>query len=405
MVRIVICGYMIRYPSAGNLLAYFHYVMGLRRLGHEVLYLEESGWPGACYDPHTGDYGDDPGPGLRAVRALLAEHASVVPVCYVDRDSGAVSGADWAGVKRMLAASDLLLNLGGVSWLPEFALCRRRALVDMDPFFTQIGRFGGSLLADHHVHFSYGANIGHRSCAIPTGGVDWLPTVPPVVPDLWAEGATGLAEPGDGSAVGDRPFTSVANWSAYGAVTYRGEHYGQKDEEFERLLDLPQRTSHPLELALAGAGVEVVERLRTAGWLVRAAGEVCIDVPTYQAYVAGSRGEVSAAKQAYVKTRSGWFSDRSVCYLAAGRPVILQDTGFSEWLSTGRGVLAFSSVEEAVDCIEKVNATYPAHRRAASETAAQTFDYRVVLPKLLEEVSRRRWKGITQSSLGGGRRG
>ncbi len=404
-MRIVVCGYMIRYPSAGNLLAYFHYVVGLRRLGHEVLYLEESGWPGACYDPHTGDYGDDPRPGLRAVRTLLTEQAPAVPVCYVDRDSGTVSGVDWAGVKGMLAASDLLLNLGGVCWLPEFALCRRRALVDMDPFFTQLGRFGGSLLADHHVHFSYGVNVGRPGCAIPTAGVDWLPTVPPVIPDLWADGATGLAEPEGGSAVGDRAFTSVANWSAYGAVTFEGERYGQKDEEFERLLDLPQRTSHRLELALAGAGVKVVERLRAAGWSVRAAGEVCIDVPTYQTYVTGSRGELSAAKHAYVKTRSGWFSDRSVCYLAAGLPVILQDTGFSEWLPTGRGVLAFSSAEEASECIERVNAAYPAHRHAARETAAQTFDYRVVLPKLLEGASSQRWKGITESSPGGGRRG
>ncbi len=376
MARIVVCGYMIRHPSPGNLLAFFHYVLGLRRLGHDVLYLEESGWSYSCYDPVTGDYGDDPGAGLRIVRALMAEHAVPSPVCYVNRDSGHVEGVDWAEVKRMLAAADLLLNVGGVCWLPEFTLCRRRALIDMDPLFTQAGRFGAWLLNEHHVHFSYGVNIGRPGCTIPTAGVDWLPTVPPVVPELW-EGA---------SAAPNAPLTTIANWSAYGAITYQGEHYGQKDEEFLRLLDLPSRTSQRLELALSGADPEVLEQLRAAGWMIRNSGEVNTDMPAYQAYISSSRGEFSAAKHAYVKTRSGWFSDRSVCYLAAGLPVIVQDTGFSDWLPTGRGVLGFSSVEEAADCIERVNGKYLAQRHAARGIAERTFSHTVVLPRLLANL-------------------
>ncbi len=374
MARIVVCGFMVRYPVAGNLLAYFHYVLGLHRLGHEVLYLEESGWPYSCYDPVTHDYGDDPHTGLRIVRTLMAKYGVKASLCYVNRDSGNVEGANWDDVKRMLAAADLLLNIGGVCWLPEFRLCRRRALVDMDPLFTQIGRFGAYLINDHHVHFSYGANIGRPGCTVPTSGINWLPTVPPVMSELWE----------DAPEMPDAPLTTIANWRAYGAVTYHGERYGQKDEEFLRLIDLPGHTTERLELALSGADAKVLERLRTAGWLVRNAGEVSTDVSTYRTYITGSRGELSAAKHAYVKTRSGWFSDRSVCYLAAGRPVILQDTGFSDWLPTGRGALAFSSVEEATDCIERVNAEYQAHCRAAKTIAERIFSHQVVLPQLLE---------------------
>jgi hypothetical protein len=379
MARIVVCGYMIRHPVAGNVLAYLHYLIGLHRLGHEVLYLEESGWPGSCYDPATRAYGDDPKPGLQIAQALLAEHGARATVCFVNRDSGRIWGVTWKELKRVLAAADLLLNLGGVCWLPEFRLGRRRALVDMDPFFTQVGRFGGPLLDEHHVHFTYGANIGRPGCTIPTADVDWRPTVPPVVSELWQNQL-----PAEGEEATDRPVTTVANWSAYGGVTYAGAHYGQKDEEFLRLLDLPRRTPQRLELALTGAGAEIRDRFVAAGWSVRDASGLSADMRTYQTYIAGSRGELSAAKHAYVATRSGWFSDRSVCYLAAGLPVIVQDTGFTDWLPADRGVLAFTSVEEAADCIARVNAAYTAHRQAAREIAEQVFSHRVVLPRLVD---------------------
>jgi len=385
MRRIIVCGYMIRHPVAGNLLAYFHYLLGLHLLGYEVVYLEESGWSQSCYDPVVCDYGDDPQSGLRAVQALMNNYGVKAKVRYVNRDTGIVYGADWQEVERMLRTADLLLNIGGVCWLPEFLLCKRRVLIDMDPLFTQIGQFAAEGRNDYHLYFSYGANIGRPGCTIPTDGIDWLPTVPPVVPELW-QSSVPTQEQWREIEKANAAFTTVANWSAYGGVVYQGEHYGQKDEEFIRLLELPSRCSQKLELALSGGDVEIKKRLEKAGWLVHDGGEVSANVSTYQTYLTRSRGEFSAAKNAYVKTRSGWFSDRSVCYLAVGRPVILQDTGFSDWLPTGSGVLAFSSLEEAADCIESVNADYPAHCLAAREFAEQTFTYKVVLPRLLETV-------------------
>src|SRR5262245_16502437 len=142
MARIVVCGYMIRYPVAGMLLAYFHYVLGLLRLGHEVLYFEESGWSGSCYDPVASTCSDDPERGLQILHRVMESFGISIPVCYVNRDSGPVRGLSWRDAKDMLSKADLLLNLGGVCWLPEFRLTPRLAFVDMDPFFTQVGRFG-----------------------------------------------------------------------------------------------------------------------------------------------------------------------------------------------------------------------------------------------------------------------
>ncbi|BAY48727.1 hypothetical protein SAMD00079811_63530 [Scytonema sp. HK-05] len=385
MARIVVCGYMIRHPLAGNLLAFFHYVLGLHLLGHEVLYLEESGWSESCYNPINRSYSDDPSVGIHAVETLINTYGVNATVCYVNRDTGTVYGADWQELKRMLKTADLLLNIGGVCWLPEFFLCKRRILIDMDPFFTQTGTFAAEGRNDYHAYFSYGVNIGKPDCRIPSDGIEWLPTVPPVVPEIWQRPV--LTPEDCGEKWVDIPLTTVANWTAYGGIIYQGEHYGQKDEEFMRLLELPSYCAQKLELALSGKDTEIAEitkSLQTAGWLVRDGRVLSANVSTYINYLTSSRGEFSVAKNAYVKTRSGWFSDRSVCYLAASRPVILQDTGFSDWLPTGHGVLAFSCLESAVDCIERVNADYPAQSLAAREIAEQTFSYKVVLPRLLE---------------------
>jgi hypothetical protein len=385
MASIVVTGYMIRHPLAGNMFAYFHYLLGLERLGHEVLYLEESGWPGSCYDPVTQGYSDDPREGISRVRQLFRRYELDTPVCYVNRETGETFGLERGPLEILLSHADLLLNLGGVCALPEFQLVKRRAFLDMDPLFTQAGRFASEDLEDYQVHFSYGTNIGQAGCSVPTRGIAWLPAIPPVVPELWADASRphGADESGEAEC---RPLTTIANWSAYGAISYGGERFGQKDQEFLRVLELPRRTGQPLELAVAGAVSEVKERLLSAGWSIRDAGEVSVHVPGYQEYIIGSRGEFSAAKHAYVKTHSGWFSDRSVCYLAAGRPVIVQDTGIGPWLPRGQGVHTFSSLDEAVECIAAVNVDYPAQRRAAAALAGDIFAYQTVLPRLVERA-------------------
>lgn len=381
MAKIVVAGYMIRYPVAGMQFAFFHYVLGLHRLGHSIVYIEESGWPHSCYDPYTQTYSDDPTIGLRSVESLMKTYGVRGKVCYVNRDSGTSYGAEWKEVKEMLSSADLLLNIGGVSWLPEFLLAPRRIWIDLDPFFTQIGQFGREGREHYHAYYTYGTNIGRPECTIPDDGIDWQPTVPPVVSDIWQSEVSrrDIAEPSFTA-----PFTTIANWSAYGTTDYEGETYGQKDEEFLRLIQLPKHISQEIELALSGADADVWAMLQANGWSLRDGSEVSRDMSTYQAYITQSRGEFSTAKNAYVKTWSGWFSDRTVSYLAAARPVIIQDTGYRNQQLSNVGIVTFSSLEEAVAGIEAVNSDFETHSREARKLADSIFGYQVVLPRLLK---------------------
>jgi hypothetical protein len=306
------------------------------------------------------------------VRQTLGRLDVDVPVWFVNRHEDRSDGVSERELRAALARTDLVLNVGGVSWLPEFELATRRALVDMDPLFTQVAGFSSNVLDGYDVHFSYGANIGSASCAIPTCGHRWHPLRPPVVEELWPV----WREP-------QRGFTTIANWTAYGGVTHAGERYGQKDEEFMELIELPRDVSVDLELALSGASDEVRGCFRDWGWSVADGGDVSVDLETYHDYISGSLGELSAAKHAYVKTRSGWFSDRSACYLASGRPVVLQDTGFSSSLPCGVGLLAFDTRAQAAAAAANVVERYQEHRRAAREIALEWFSYRKVLPGLL----------------------
>jgi hypothetical protein len=274
-----------------------------------------------------------------------------------------------------------LLNVGGLCSLPELSLCRRRALVDMDPMFTQLGKFGGGIAAEYHKHFSYGCNIGKPGCAVPTSDVDWQPTLPPVIVDDWVgfqREQTALAQ--------ETPLTTIAHWSAYGPVEWKGERYGQKDEEFLRFIDLPGQTLQPLELALSGAPHDIADRFRSSGWSVVDPGDGLATTSAYRCYIARSRGEFSVAKNAYVKTRSGWFSDRTVCYLAAGLPAIVQDTGLTDHLPHGEGLMVFQDLDQARAAIERVNGDYGRHCATARQIAREHFGHDVVLPHLVERA-------------------
>ena len=389
MARIVVSGYMVRYPLAGMALAYLHPILGLRRLGHEVAYLEESGWTRSCFDPVQRKMGDDPTMGLARVRSFFDHIGLDCDVFYVNRESGQVHGGDWKEVKRILREADLLINFGGACWLSEFRLATRLAFVDIDPLFTQTGHLGAESIDRHDIHFTYGVNVGSPGCSVPTGDIEWRGCAPAVVPDLWEKHV--LTEPET-----QHPFTTVANWAAYGSIVYEGLHFGQKDEQFVQLLNLPGLTPQPLELALAGADPGTWQTLQSAGWSLRDAVELSVDLPRYQAYIGASRGELSVAKQGYVKTRSGWFSDRSACYLAAGRPVILQETGFSDWLPVGQGLLSFSDLDEAVICLEQVNANYRSHCRAAARIAEERLSFSAVIPPMLDVALRRGGLSVSQ---------
>lgn len=394
MADIIVTGYAIRFPLVGMVLAFAQTVAGLHRMGHRVVYLEESGWDNACYNPISRSYGDDAAYGSAVMADVLRRlGADPVPIWYFDRSTVRWYGTSADEAAGALAGCDLLLNLGGVCQLDEFGQCPRTALVDMDPGFTQAGRFGAPYLRSYGSLFTYGTNINNDGCLIPElDGLDWIATVPPVITSYWnGDGSTrGLAA--SDNRFSGRVFTTVANLDAYGEIDVAGKVYGQKAPEFARLGNLPAQIIDQtagevtLELALAGGDDESVAELQRSGWRVVDAQAASAEPGPYEKYLLGSAGEFSVAKEAYVGLRTGWFSDRSVCYLAAGRPIVVQDTGFDHSCFGGPsgGVVTWSTPSEARDAVLDVVGDYAGHVSSARQWAAEVFDHEVVLSRLLD---------------------
>ncbi len=372
-LKILCSGFLIRYPVGGFSWHHLQYLVGFQRLGHEVVYLEDFGWHNSCYDPSRHEMTADSSYGRAYLAELLAPHGLHDRWCYLD-ESGAAHGWPRERLAQFCRECDVYYNLSNINNIPELEQCRRRVLVDTDPVFTQIKAHGlGGAFSSYHRLFTYGENVHRNACTMPKGGARWLPTRQPVVLDLWSP------VPVEPSA----PFTTVMNWSAYGEHEYGGRVYGQKDREFEPYFDFPRKTGEPMELALH-APASIRERLRSGGWRIADPMQVARTPDSYQEYLRRSRGEFSVAKHGYVTTRCGWFSDRSSGYLASGRPVILQDTGFGDHLPTGRGLLAFRTPDEAAAAVREVCSNGEGHSRAARAIAEECFDSNRVLTDLLE---------------------
>ena len=355
--------------------------MGLDQLGHDVTYVEDSGdseW--ACYDPSTYVSGKDPSYGLGFAQQTFHRTGLGNKWVYYDAHESHWYGPAAGRIMDICRDADLLINISGSnlirSWLEKVPV---RVFVDTDPVFTQIRRISDASakeFAHQHTHFfSFGENIGRECSAVPGDGFPWQATRQPVVLDAWpvTEG------PLDGK------FTTIMMWESFPRVDFEGLEYGMKSDTFPPFLDLPSKVASSLELAIGGKDVPKAD-LRVNGWTVADPLEHTKDPWTYQRYIRNSKAEFSLAKHGYVIAQPGWFSERSAAYLASGRPAIVQETGFSRWLATGAGVLAFQTLEEAVGCIEEVNRNYPSHCEAARKIAEDYFDSQTVLTSLLERV-------------------
>jgi hypothetical protein len=377
MTRVVVCGIAGQLPLAGVALHYLQYCLGLRDLGAEAFYLEDNRvWP---YHPIRNEPDQDAGYTVPWLTELFERFE--LPWAYRD-PRGRYHGAAESEVHARCRDADLLLNVSGGHEPDEHhrdAACL--AYVDTDPGFVQVSAAKGdprtrSWLAAHDLLFTFAESIGRPGCRVPTAELDWLPTRQPVHLPFWAEVAD---EPGD-------VYTTVMNWRAYKATEWEGEAWGQKDAEFPLVRDLPADTGVPMEVALGGDDAPR-EALTAEGWRVVDPREPTRDVWAFRDYIAASRGEVTVAKQAYVRSRGGWFSERSANYLAAGRPVVAQDTGWKAALGTnGQGLLAFGTADEARAAVLAVEADPLAHATAARRVAAQHFDAPVVLERLLSDA-------------------
>jgi hypothetical protein len=376
---VIVSGYIVRYPLGGLVLFMLHYLVGLKNLGYDVVFIEHYGWQNSCYNPQTNTMSNDPGYGIKQMLRDFRK-LGLKKWCYVDAD-GVFHGMSRDEVKRLCGEADILLSLYNTTWLEEFAECRKRVFVDTDPGFTQFSMSpspssscdGYASPYDFHYHFTYGTRIGMDDCPIPTHGLNWLPTRPPVALELLPPVFTPEA----------KYFTTVMGWNARKPINYNGVEYGQKDIEFMRVIELPQILGDVFEIALGGVDAPR-EKIAEAGWRISDPLKITKNPWTYRDYIAQSRGEFSVAVNLEVKTQSGWFSERTAAYLASGKPVVVQDTGFSENLPTGKGLFAFQDMNDVIAAIEIINNDYRQHCKAARQIAEEYFDSRKVLTELLE---------------------
>lgn len=379
-LRIVVLGYVVRGPLGGMVWSNLQFLMGLAALGHDVYFVEDSDDYPSCYDPSRHVTTTDPSYGLGFARDAFDRIGFAARWAYHDAHLSRWHGPAAPGIIEICRDADIVLNLCGVNPLrPWTADVPVRVLVDEDPAFTQIRHLtdatARSRALAHNRFFTFAENIGQTDCTVPDDGLPWQPTRQPLV----LEAATRSA------GVPSGMFTTVMQWDSYPGADYGGVRYGMKSDSFGEYVDLPARTG--ARLALAVGGVEAPrDRLAASGWIVLDPLAVTRDPWTYRDFIAASKAEFSVAKQGYVVSRSGWFSERSVAYLASGRPVVVQDTGFSRWLDSSFGVLPFRSRDEAVAAIAGVDARYAEHCRAAREVAEAYFDARKVLPRLLERA-------------------
>ena len=389
--KIIVFGILFWYPLAGVTFQFLHYLIGLRRLGYDVYYIEDSGR--YVYSPSLGDFPVDASDNIAVIAPILKAHGFSDKWAFRGAyEGGQCYGMTESQILQLYRDADAFLNVTGAQELREEHLAvPRRIYVESDPFKMQVLAAQGdrdalTMLAAHDTHFSFGENLGSPDCSVPVGPVgpvgpverfQWLPTRQPVVLDLWNNpyGFEGEA------------YNTVTTWSNKGRqVVYEGETYfWTKDREFMRVIDLPRRRKVPFEMATE-VGEDIQQLLRENGW--RRAGALAIseDIDTYRTYIQRSRGEFTVARDQYVRPHSGWFSDRSACYLAAGRPVITQETGFSKFLPTGKGLFGFSDMDDVLAAVDTIESDYESNCRAAREIAAEYFAAEKVISSLMERA-------------------
>ena len=379
-LRIVVLGYIVRGPIGGMAWHHLNYALGFARLGHDVMFMEDSSDEPACYDPSRHVVDADPTFGLAFAGKAFDRVGLGDRWCYHDAHTSRWHGPMGDAAIGFCRSADLLINVSAVNpirvWTAEIPI---RVLVDTDPVFTQVrhltepARMSAARL--HNRFLTFGENIASGHSLVPADGLPWRPTRQPIVLDAWPVHPPAL----------DGAYTTVMQWDSYPVRTYDGIEYGMKSRSFDDYLDMPQRVSPQMSLALGGAEAPR-DRLADHGWLVSNSLDASRDPWVYQSYIQSAKAEWSVAKHGYAVGRCGWFSERSACFLATGRPVVVQDTGIGRIYPTGSGMLTFSSLDEAVDAIRSVEADYARHCIAARQIAEEYFASNRVLTQMLDQI-------------------
>jgi hypothetical protein len=392
-LRVIVSGMVGLYPLGGVAWDYLQYVIGLAQLGHDTYYHEDTWcWP---YHPGRNQYVREGAYSARFIQDFFRSYAPDLQDHWHYRHLHEKSyGMEPARFNEVARTADVFLNVSGGCIIPEHLSpgCVK-VFVDTDPGYNQIvlsekpewsenvDRWCANVKT-HDRHFTYAENIRRPDCGIPRLGFSWKTTRMPVVVDFWKS-----KEKNTASAT--RPWTTIMTWNAFkGRLIYKGVEYKSKGNEFLKMIDLPGLTGLKPRIAVGGVRAPL-KQLAGHGWEVLDGPRVTRTPQDYRDFIQDSRGEISTAKHVYVALRTGWFSCRSACYLAAGRPVVVQDTGFNGLIPTGKGILAFSDLREAIAGLGEVEGNYRRHAEAARAIAWEYFDAKIVLRTLMTKATDR----------------
>src|SRR5213595_3211895 len=384
--RIVVMGFMGSCPIAGVIWQHIHYVAGLQRLGHDVYYIEDSAR--LPYNPETFEVNNEFDYAARLLNRLSVEFGfkNRWGFCARYLRSQPTAGLSLKKIRQLYRDADAILNICGTQEFNDDLLTSDRILyIESDPCVEQIKIDKGvkstiEYLRRHRVLFTFGENIGTKGFPVPMHGFKWLSTRQPVVTDLWK-----TKRSHSGAAV----FTSVANWSTSGLkdISWRGQKYlWSKSREFLRFIAAPKKAGETFELATNIDQAATRRKFEENGWRLRCPLQMSVDYWLYRDYIQRSKGEFTVAKDQYVRLNTGWFSDRSACYLAAGRPVITQETGFTKFYGGEGGLLSFRTLNEIANAVKRINADYTKHSQAAYALAREVFEAETVLKSILNRA-------------------
>ncbi|HEX6189554.1 MAG TPA: hypothetical protein VFZ40_15845 [Pyrinomonadaceae bacterium] len=382
MASVIVSGAIAnKHQQGGEAWVRLSWALGLRRLGFQVFFIEQIA-SDVCVDKAGVKATFEDSENLHYFKTTIEQFGLAGSAALVYKNGEEVWGTTQSELVDRAASADLLVNISGhlsLEWL--MSRLRRKVYVDIDPGFTQFWHTDPNTqfrLKGHDFYFTIAENIGAAECSIPQGDLQWRKTRQPVVLDDWPV-----------SCSSEHPFTTIANWRGpFGTINAGNRAFGLKVHEFRKFVDLPRQSSQKFQIALNIHPSDNRDRemLIEHGWQIKDPLSMCNGPHAFRQYVQNSAAEFSVAQGIYVDTNSGWFSDRTVRYLASGKPALVQDTGFSKNLPVGEGLIAFRTLEEAVAGAESIARNYEKHARAARALAEEYFDSDKVLKELLNEV-------------------
>jgi len=386
-LRIIVGGFIGLYPTGGVTWDYIQYPLGLHLLGHDVYYIEDT----LQYSRFQteGKKWNDASYSVKYLKDTMEKFGLTDRWAYRDIGSGNCFGIPLDSLKEICKTADVFINISASTFLrDEYLAIPIRVLIDSDPMFTQIeyyhekfinentDRYKMKFVVENHTHlFTFGENINKEGCKIPGFSFNWKPTRQPICLDNWDKII---------STEKTNSFSTVMNWSVRKDMIFCNENWGQKDIEFEKIITLPELVPQVnFEILITGITEEKKAMIESHGWKVSNPLQKITTADSYQEFIASSSGEFSVAKETYVKSNSGWFSCRSACYLAAGKPVVTQETGWSNYIPSGLGLFAFEDLQTGTEALFEITSDMERHSKAAKDIAFEYFDSNKVLNSLI----------------------